>query len=105
MAESEIIEMLSCRGLLTEESMAAWSDMAKLMAALDAIGRECNALVKIDGGRDDAGVYTVVLSGGRLGDSFFRQDGPALRPLLQEAIEFFLVRTRREEPRGSPERG
>lgn len=85
--------------------MAAWSDMAKLMAALDAIGRECNALVKIDGGRDDAGVYTVVLSGGRLGDSFFRQDGPALRPLLQEAIEFFLVRTRREEPRGSPERG
>lgn len=87
------LESLIGRGLLTEELLATWSDVAKLMAALDAIGRECNALVKIDGGRGGAGVYTVVLSGGRLGDTFFRKDGAVLGQLLHEAIEFYVLQT------------
>jgi hypothetical protein len=49
-------------------------------------------VVKIDGGRSDGSVYTVVVSGGRLGEDFFRNDGADLATLLQEAISFYRSR-------------
>jgi len=63
------------------------------MAALDAIGRDgVSVLVKIDGLRPDAAVYTVAISGPRLGEAFFfRQDGSDLPALLRAGIEFYRV--------------
>lgn len=91
MNEDELLEALRRTGLATHVAMSTWADSAQLLSALDAIGRNgANALVKIDGGRDTPHSYTVALSGGRLGDDFFRKDGAELRPLLLEAIGFYL---------------
>lgn len=49
-----------------------------------------NVVVKVDGGREGAAVYTVVISGRRLGVEFFRRDGADLRSLLSEALLSFV---------------
>lgn len=75
---------------LADEQVSQWREVAPLMATLEAIGRDgASAVVKIDGGRPDA-IYTVVLSGPRLGESFFRKDGSDVQVLLREAIEFYV---------------
>jgi hypothetical protein len=93
MNEDELLEALATAGLEIQGTMDSWSNSARLLSALDAIGRDGgNALVKIDGGRNDNQAYTAVLSGGRLGEEFFRKDGSELRPLLREAISFYVAR-------------
>jgi hypothetical protein len=73
---------------------ATWEELAPLMNGLERIGRSgSTALVKVDGARQDGAVYTVVISGGRLGESFFRKDGDDLAVLLHEAIAFYLANT------------
>ena len=53
--------------------------VADLIAELDVIGRAGSvAVVKIDGERHAASIYTVVVSGGLLGVEFFRNDGADL---------------------------
>lgn len=82
------------RGLDPGHHSEAWKGCEDLLAALDSIGRTgSSVVVKIDGGRLGADVYTVVLSGGLLGEEFFRKDGSQLDELLREAITFFLSHT------------
>ena len=55
----------------------------------EAIARRgCVALVKIDGIRSES-IFTVMISGGALGDAYFREDGDDLATLLRSAIAFF----------------
>jgi hypothetical protein len=52
----------------------------------------CTVVIKIDGQRkepEDSGRYTVVLSGGPLGEDFFRLDTAILEEGLAKAILYF----------------
>ncbi len=52
----------------------------------------CTVVIKIDGQRkepEDRGRYTVVLSGGPLGEDFFRLDTAILEEGLAKAILYF----------------
>ena len=90
MNDQELVEGLVIGGRVREQQVTLWRDVAGLMAAFDAIGRDgVSAVVKIDGARPDAAVYTVVISGQQLGETFFRQDGNNLPALLRAAIEFY----------------
>ncbi|MES2935333.1 MAG: hypothetical protein V4805_17810 [Pseudomonadota bacterium] len=90
MNDKKLIESLRTDGRVSDEHVTRWAEAAGLMAAIDAIGRDgVNAIVKIDGARTDGQVYTIVLSGAKLGESFFRRDGSDLLSLLQDAIEFY----------------
>jgi hypothetical protein len=92
MDDRALLEKLRQNGCAPATWVEAWRGCAELLAALDAIGREGgNALVKIDGARPDGSFYTVVISGGRLGEAFFRKDGADLPALLREAISFYLA--------------
>ena len=85
-----MIDELKKTGRLTAEHVARWRDASDLLAVFDVIGRDgANALVKVDGGRSNGSVYTVVVSGGSLGESFFRRDGDDLIELLSDAIAFY----------------
>jgi hypothetical protein len=71
----------------------AWLDAVPMLAALDAVGRDgASALIKIDGQRSGARMYTVLISGGRLGDAHVRRDGAALAPLLREVLGLYAAR-------------
>lgn len=90
MANNELIEELKNTGRLTEVQIARWRDAAELLAAFDAIASDgAVALVKADGLRTNGAVYTVVVSGGKLGDTPFRKDGADLCAMLGEAIAFY----------------
>jgi hypothetical protein len=90
MHDQELVDGLVTSGRVREQQVTLWRDVAGLMAAFDAIGRDgVSAVVKIDGARPDAAVYTVVVSGPRLGEAFFRQDGNDLPALLGAAIDFY----------------
>ncbi|WP_143696744.1 hypothetical protein [Variovorax sp. YR752] len=89
MNDQELVGALQASGCVTEENVARWREAAALMATLDAIGRDgMTAVVKIDGGRPDA-IYTVLVSGSQLGESFFRKDGNDPLVLLRDAINFY----------------
>jgi hypothetical protein len=70
-----------------------WKVWEALWPAIETMADEGSTLVvKIDGGRtteDDLKRYTVVLSGGKLSDDFFRQDGPNLEDILCTAVVFY----------------
>jgi hypothetical protein len=90
MAKNTIIAGLIGAGHVDVSRAAVWRDTAELLAIIDAIAREgATALIKIDGARAADSVYTVLISGGRLGETYFRKDGADLRGLLEEAIEFY----------------
>jgi hypothetical protein len=89
MNDQALVGALQASGHVTEEQVSRWREAAALMATLEAIGRDgATAVVKVDGGRPDA-VYTVVVSGPRLGEAFFRKDGSDVLALLRDAIEFY----------------
>jgi hypothetical protein len=93
MVDEALLTDLRKIGIDIQALVAPWKDSVELLAAMDAIARAgSNAVVKIDGGRAEADVYTVVVSGGRLGEEFFRKDGADLRMLLREAVSFFAER-------------
>ncbi len=84
--DEAMLRALGEAGVDASSAVSAWTQSASLLAALDAIGRSGgHALVKIDGERDGSQVYTVLVSGGRLGGDFFRRDGADLPTLLREA--------------------
>jgi hypothetical protein len=84
------LETLGVGDRIDAARLALWSDAAGLLATFDAIGREgAVAVVKVDGARPDGSIYSVVVSGGRLRDDFFRKDGNDLAALLSEAITFY----------------
>lgn len=87
-----MLRALGEAGVDAPSAVSAWTQSASLLAALDAIGRSGgHALVKIDGERDGRQVYTVLVSGGRLGSDSFRRDGADLPTLLREALRFYLA--------------
>lgn len=96
MNDDELLEALAQTGVESRGAAGPWSASASLLSALDAIGRDGGtALVKIDGGRADGRAYTVVVSGGRLGEEAFRRDGAELEVLLRDAIGFYVEHARR----------
>jgi hypothetical protein len=100
MTDEQILSALSAAGL--DVRIQDWRDLAFLLAAFNAVGRTgTNALVKIDGARADNRFYTVVLSGGQLGDAFFRNDGSELEPILREALAFYVQSTAAHPPRST----
>ena len=92
---NEFTASLLSSGRMTNAQISLWSGVAASLAALDAISREgATTVVKIDGGRPDGSFYSVVVSGEKLGEEFFRKDSGDLPALLQEAIEFYVTRVR-----------
>lgn len=89
MNNSSFFETLQKDGRLEEDDISRWVKMSAMMAALEAIGKDgATVVLKFDGGRPES-MYTVVVSGASLGDSFFRKDGSQVLSLLQEAVEFY----------------
>jgi hypothetical protein len=70
-----------------------WSGRDAIWPAFERMALEgATVLVKIDGqrtGDDDNGLYTVLVSGGRLGDEFFRMDTPDLDVGCARAVIFY----------------
>lgn len=95
MLDDALLSEMRKHGIDHTAYLQAWGEAAELLAAGDALFRAggSNAIVKIDGGRMGQGqeVYTVVVSGGRLGETFYRKDGTDLRSLLREALSFYLT--------------
>lgn len=95
MSEQTSIEKLKQSGRVNANSVSRWREAAELMAILDGAGRDgANVVVKIDGGRPEGSVYTVVISGPIFGESFFRKDGDDLLELLREAIDYYVQASR-----------
>lgn len=93
MNNEQLIDALLASARISNAEVALWRESAGLLAVLDAIGRDStNAVVKIDGARTDGSVYTVVITGSKLGDEYFRKDGADLPALLREAIDFYTSR-------------
>lgn len=90
-----LVELRRCE-IAPDAHTGAWRDSIDLLAALDAIGRSGgSAVVKVDGNRPGADVYTLVLSGGQLGEHFFRKDGADLSALIAEGLSFFVMHRKR----------
>ena len=90
MDKDTLVNDLEKAGHLSSESLSRWKEASTLLAVFDAIGRDgANAMVKVDGSRSDGSTYTVVVSGGKLGEAFFRKDGANLQVLLEEAASFY----------------
>jgi len=72
---------------------SGWSELGEFGEAIEIIANDgSSVLFKIDGERKNAGIptyYTIVVSGGKLHDEFFRKDGLALQELTYEAILFY----------------
>lgn len=93
MKNEQLIDALLASARISNAEVALWRETAVLLAVLDSIGRDSmNAVVKIDGARMDGSIYTVVITGSKLGDDFFRKDGADLPALLREAIDFYSSR-------------
>jgi hypothetical protein len=90
MHDKELIDGLLASGRIREQEITRWRDLAGLLAIFEAIGRDgVIAIIKVDGERVDSAVYTVVVSGPRLGGALFHQDGSDLSALLNAAITFY----------------
>lgn len=91
MTDQDLVSEFVACGHIVHEQVLLWREVAGLMAVFDAIGRQdgVNAMLKIDGGRVDGAVYTVVVSGTFFGERFFRQDGSDLAGVLRGAIAFY----------------
>lgn len=62
---------------------AYWKD-------IEAIAKDgASVIIKLDGQRSEDKFYSVILSGGKLNDGFFRKDGSELNFLLKELIEYY----------------
>lgn len=91
MLDEALIRELSGCGIDLRPYEQTWSELARLLAAFEAVARSgVNAIVKLDGARPGPAIYTVVVSGGSLGEHFFRNDGAELKALLREALTFFI---------------
>lgn len=62
---------------------AYWKD-------IETIAKDgASVVIKLDGQRSEDNFYSVILSGGKLNDGFFRKDGSELNSLLKELIEYY----------------
>lgn len=72
----------------------AWEGCDAVWNVLEEMANSGSTVViKIDGqrtGPDDNGRYTIVLSGGPLGEDFFRLDTPVLEEGLAKAILYYV---------------
>lgn len=72
---------------------ADWSGCDAVWSAFETMAKEgAVVLIKIDGERKqpgDNGRYTVLVSGGPLGDDYFRKDTHTLEEGLSEAILYY----------------
>lgn len=90
MDDESLVRSLQRSAQPSAAAVSQWSQLSLLLAALEAIGREgVIVIIKVDGARPGDSIYTVVLSGGPLGEAFFRKDGASLPDLVREAIGFY----------------
>lgn len=90
MIGSLLVEKLFADGRIDDTQMSSWREMSGLLSALEAIGKEgASVVIKVDGARTNNSIYTVVVSGGRLGEEFFRRDANDLASLLHDAVDFY----------------
>ena len=77
-----------------------WSGCDAVWNVLEGMANDGSTVViKIDGQRTGPEVndrYTVVLSGGPLGEDFFRLDTPVLEEGLAKAILYYAARIRKQ---------
>lgn len=70
-----------------------WRGCDEVWPVLERMSKEgATVVIKIDGQRtgiDDNGRYTILVSGGSLGEDFFRADTPVLEDGLARAILFY----------------
>jgi hypothetical protein len=73
-----------------------WRGCDAVWGVLEEMAAEgATVVIKIDGqrnGPDDNGRYTVLVSGGPLGEDFFRRDTPVLEDGIAEAIVHYAER-------------
>jgi hypothetical protein len=90
-AKSEAAQVLADLGI--GSIPGDWSGCDAIWPALEEMANEgSTVVVKIDGqrrGEDDNGRYTVLVSGGPLGEDFFRMDTTTLEEGLAKAILHF----------------
>ena len=93
MERHTFFDELEAHGMIDTSRKAIWEDASNLLSVIDMVGRRgSSVVVKVDGARDNNLIYTVVISGGLLGEDFFRKDGVDLKTLLEEAISFYCHR-------------
>lgn len=64
--------------------------LGSFLDKIEAIAKDgTSVIIKLDGERSEDKFYSVVLSGGKLGETFFRKDGSELTSLLEELIEYY----------------
>lgn len=87
-----IVTALRDHGIDVSACLATWGEALDLLAAVEALARAGGAsvVVKVDGGRPGGSLYTLVISGGCFGESFFRKDAEDLMSLLGEGLRFYL---------------
>ncbi len=77
----------------TTPERSDWTCLRDLSSALEQMANEGAIVVgKIDVGRQepgDSGRYTVVISGGLLGDDYFRRDSVSLSSAVSDGILFY----------------
>lgn len=82
-------------------SQRDWKVWEGLWPALEAMADEgAIIVVKLDGGRtcdEFPKRYTVIVSGGRLGDAFYREDTSDLEGALCEAVIFYAEKVWKED--------
>lgn len=83
-----------------------WQIWEGLWPALEAMADEgAIIVVKLDGGRtrdEFPKRYTVIVSGGRLGDEFYREDTSDLEGALCEAVIFYAEKVWKEDASSAP---
>jgi hypothetical protein len=66
-----------------------WNDAAPLLAELQRLSAGGGTVVvKIDNERQDGKIFTVVVTGARYRERFFRDDGADLVAMLRNALAF-----------------
>ena len=86
-------EQLQDVGISQMVPNSAWRELVPELQALETVARAgLSVVIKVDGVREDGSVFTVVISGGRLSDAFFRKDGPDLGELIRDALRFVIDR-------------
>jgi hypothetical protein len=85
-----------------------WKIWEALWPAIETMVDEGAVLVvKVDGGRTTDDLlkrYTVVLSGGKLGDDFFREDAVNLEDVLCNAVVFYAEKVWKQDGAALQER-
>lgn len=78
----ELLDQLGLSSLPSDGIADGWPLLKRIQSEGSVV------LVKLDGERE-TDCYTLVITGGLLGDDYFRKDSDDLVELIQEAVNFY----------------